>query len=98
MRTVAPDVLGRMPWSSNATYLVTLAADDGELLAVYKPQRGERPLWDFPDGTLCYRETAAFVVSDALGWLIVPPTILRDGLATSRNALRLMELIGLRPR
>jgi hypothetical protein len=50
------------------------------ILAVYKPQRGERPLWDFPDGTLCYREVAAYVVSEALKWDIVPPTVLRDGL------------------
>jgi hypothetical protein len=70
---------GMLRWSSNYTFLVSVS--DGELntMAVYKPQRGERPLWDFPDGTLCYREVAAYVVSDALGWLIVPPTILRDG-------------------
>jgi hypothetical protein len=52
---------------------------EGELLAIYKPQRGERPLWDFPRGTLCSREVAACVVSDALGWHIVPDTVLRDG-------------------
>ena len=75
------DVLGRMPWSSNATFLVNLAGErgDGELLAIYKPQRGERPLWDFARGTLCRREVAAFVVSEALGWQIVPDTVLRDG-------------------
>lgn len=73
-------VLGRMPWSSNATFLVALASDRGdELLAVYKPQRGERPLWDFPRGTLCRREVAAYEVSEALGWGIVPDTVLRDG-------------------
>ena len=49
------------------------------LTAVYKPQRGERPLWDFPDGTLCMRETAAFLTSRELGWEIVPPTVLREG-------------------
>jgi uncharacterized repeat protein (TIGR03843 family) len=53
--------------------------EDAVGLAVYKPRRGERPLWDFPDGTLCQREVAAFLVSEALGWHIVPPTILRDG-------------------
>ena len=47
--------------------------------AVYKPIRGERPLDDFPDGTLAYREVAAYVVSEAIGWSIVPPTVLRDG-------------------
>lgn len=73
------DVLGRMPWSSNATYLVNLSDDRGELLAIYKPQRGERPLWDFPRGTLCHREVAAYEISERLGWGIVPDTVLRDG-------------------
>ncbi len=73
------DVVGRVAWSSNAALLVTVTHADAEMLAVYKPQRGERPLWDFPDGSLCRRETATFVVSDALGWDIVPPTVLRDG-------------------
>ena len=68
-----------MPWSSNATFLVNLADGDDELLAIYKPQRGERPLWDFPRGTLCHREVAAREVSEALGWEIVPDTVLRDG-------------------
>ncbi len=52
---------------------------DDQLLAIYKPQRGERPLWDFPRGTLCNREVAAREVSEALGWAIVPDTVLRDG-------------------
>ncbi len=68
-----------MPWSSNATFLVNLSDGDDEMLAIYKPQRGERPLWDFPRGTLCHREVAAFEVSEALGWDIVPDTVLRDG-------------------
>lgn len=73
------DVQGLMPDSSNYTFLARV--DDGELsgLAVYKPRRGERPLWDFPRGTLCQREAASFVVSEALGWRVVPPTVLRDG-------------------
>jgi len=73
------EVLGRMPWSSNATFLVSCSIDDDELLAIYKPQRGERPLWDFPRGTLCNREVAAREVSEALGWAIVPDTVLREG-------------------
>jgi uncharacterized repeat protein (TIGR03843 family) len=73
------EVLGRMPWSSNATFLVCLTRGSDQLLAIYKPQRGERPLWDFPRGTLCNRELAACEVSDALGWSIVPDTVLRDG-------------------
>ncbi|HVW32728.1 MAG TPA: SCO1664 family protein [Acidimicrobiia bacterium] len=73
------ELLGRMPWSSNATFLVKLEHGGTESLAIYKPRKGERPLWDFPRGTLCQREVAAHLVSDALGWEIVPRTILRDG-------------------
>ncbi len=70
---------GRVPWSSNATLLAELTNGDLALPVIYKPRRGERPLWDFPAGTLGLRETAAFVVSRALGWGLVPPTVLRDG-------------------
>jgi hypothetical protein len=70
------DVEGRMPWSSNATFLVTVRLGDQRQAAIYKPHRGERPLWDFPDG-LYRREVAAFEVSAALGWDIVPETVLR---------------------
>src|SRR5215475_5521703 len=49
------------------------------MLGIYKPRRGEAPLWDFPDGTLYKRERAAFVLSEALGWQLVPPTVIRDG-------------------
>lgn len=70
---------GRLRWSSNYTTIVTVQDDTLKTLAVYKPQRGERPLWDFPDGTLCYRETAAYKVSEALGWDVVAPTVLREG-------------------
>lgn len=71
---------GVMRWSSNYTYLVSVMYQDISVMAVYKPQRGERPLWDFPDGTLCYRELAAFLTSRELHWDIVPPTVLRDGI------------------
>jgi uncharacterized repeat protein (TIGR03843 family) len=70
---------GVMRWSSNYTFLLAIVHEDTEMRAVYKPQKGERPLWDFPDGTLCYREVAAFETSHALGWQLVPPTVLRDG-------------------
>jgi uncharacterized repeat protein (TIGR03843 family) len=72
-------VEGRLVDASNAT--MYCAVTDGELTAacVYKPVAGERPLWDFPDGTLAEREVAAFEVSAALGWDIVPPTVHRDG-------------------
>jgi hypothetical protein len=82
------EVLGRMPWASNQTYLGRLClegpgaggvTEQQEALVVYKPRRGERPLWDFPAGTLCQREVASHLVSEELGWAIVPPTVLRSG-------------------
>jgi uncharacterized repeat protein (TIGR03843 family) len=73
------EVEGLIPWSSNATLLVTIRDDDLSTLAIYKPQRGERPLWDFPSGTLGMREVAAYLVSEALGWGFIPPTVLRQG-------------------
>ena len=70
------EVLGRMPWSSNATLLVEVRHERGCLRAVYKPRKGERPLWDFPPG-LDRREVAAYELSAWLGWDIVPETVLR---------------------
>lgn len=67
-----------MPWSSNGTFLVELRAGEATMHAVYKPGRGERPLWDFPGG-LYRREAAAWVLSELLGWGIVPETVVRDG-------------------
>src|SRR5262245_41879906 len=67
---------GRMPWSSNQTFLVTVG--DNEAKGVYKPVRGEHPLWDFPPG-LFRREAAMWELSQALGWGLVPPTVVRDG-------------------
>jgi uncharacterized repeat protein (TIGR03843 family) len=72
------ELRGRMPWSSNATFLTEVTCGDRSLRAVYKPGRGERPLWDFPGG-LYRREAAAWVLSDLLGWWVVPETIVRDG-------------------
>jgi uncharacterized repeat protein (TIGR03843 family) len=69
---------GRLPWASNATFLATIRMDDQECRAVYKPGRGERPLWDFPPG-IYRREVAAYRLSETLGWNLVPPTVLRDG-------------------
>jgi uncharacterized repeat protein (TIGR03843 family) len=69
---------GVMRFGSNYTFLVTVRLDDIEALAVYKPRLGEAPLWDFPTGTLCKRELAAFYLSEALGWDLVPPTALRE--------------------
>jgi uncharacterized repeat protein (TIGR03843 family) len=78
------EVQGRMPWSSNATLLATV---DGDLPAVYKPRRGERPLWDFPPG-LDQREVAAYELSEALGWAIVPETVLRHDLPFGVGSLQ----------
>ncbi len=72
-------ILGLMPNSSNYTFLAKAKFRDQETLAIYKPRRGEAPLWDFPEGTLCRREVAAYVVASALGWPNVPPTVLREG-------------------
>ena len=73
------EVEGLIPWSSNATLLVTVRDEDLTTLAVYKPQEGERPLWDFRYGTLGLREVASHLVCEALGWALVPPTVLRQG-------------------
>lgn len=74
----ALEVVGRLRYASNGTFLVEASADGVDVSAVYKPRRGERPLWDFPDGTLCNREVASYEVSRALGWDIVPVTVMRD--------------------
>ncbi|WP_420628965.1 SCO1664 family protein [Candidatus Leptofilum sp.] len=86
-------VKGVLPWSSNYSFLVDVCPNTAvwealphlpqnsvkEVRAVYKPRRGERPLWDFAQGTLCQRERAAFLISHAIGWNLVPPTVLREG-------------------
>jgi uncharacterized repeat protein (TIGR03843 family) len=71
------EVLGRMPYSSNATMLVAVRSNGRETAAVYKPGRGERRLWDFPPNVY-RRERAAYLLALALGWELVPPTVLRD--------------------
>ena len=72
-------VEGRLVDASNATLYCSVTLDGLSAACVYKPVAGERPLWDFPDGTLAGREVAAYVVSEATGWHLVPPTVLRDG-------------------
>jgi uncharacterized repeat protein (TIGR03843 family) len=92
LRTGELTIVGRLMEASNASFLCRVTPDapfnadewPGEEpppgpLCVYKPIKGERPLYDFPDGTLARREVAAFVLSEATGWSIVPPTVLRDG-------------------
>ncbi len=68
-----------LPWGSNYTFLATIVADATQIRAVYKPRRGEAPLWDFPQGTLYLREYASYVLSRGLGWPSIPPTVVRDG-------------------
>ena len=72
-------VEGRLVDASNATLYCSAALDGTTVAVVYKPVRGERPLWDFPDGTLAGREVSAYLVSQATGWDVVPPTVLREG-------------------
>ncbi len=90
LRVGRVEVLGRIPWGSNATLLAEVYDGDAEnpaMQAVYKPRRGERPLWDFPAG-LDLREVAAYELSEALGWGLVPETVLRDDLAFGVGSLQ----------
>jgi uncharacterized repeat protein (TIGR03843 family) len=73
------ELTGRLVTASNASFYGEVTLDGASLPCIYKPVKGERPLWDFPDGTLAGRERAARVVSEAGGWNVVPPTVLRDG-------------------
>jgi uncharacterized repeat protein (TIGR03843 family) len=72
-------VRGRIREASNAVLHCSVSYEGRETFCVYKPVAGERPLWDFPDGTLAQREVAAYEVSEATGWGLVPTTVLRDG-------------------
>lgn len=85
------EILGLLPRSSNYAFLAMATAGDERLLTVYKPRRGEAPLWDFPEGTLCQREVAAYVVARRLGWPRVPPTILRQGPEGAGSVQRFIE-------
>jgi uncharacterized repeat protein (TIGR03843 family) len=73
------DIQGRILPASNVTLVATASLRGRSLRCVYKPVSGERPLWDFPHGTLAGREVAAYLVSEALGWDVVPLTIEREG-------------------
>lgn len=73
------EVLGRLVDASNATLLCEIEGESGKFKVIYKPIAGERPLWDFQDGNLAYREVAAYVVSELLGLHVVPETVLREG-------------------
>jgi uncharacterized repeat protein (TIGR03843 family) len=76
-------------WGSNYTFLVKVESVKEEIHAVYKPLRGERPLWDFPPGSLAGREVAAYLTSETLGWDLVPPTVLRDDGPAGPGSLQL---------
>jgi hypothetical protein len=71
-------VTGQFMWGSNYTFFCDVTDNGGSFQAVYKPVRGERPLWDFPSESLARREVAAFLVSEAGGWRMVPPTVFRE--------------------
>ena len=79
LRTAELEPIGWLAGSSNHAMVVRAQAGTEQLLAVWKPTAGERPLFDFPIGTLTRREVGAFLVSEALGWSVVPPTLLREG-------------------
>ncbi len=72
------DLLGRMPWSSNATFLVDINLNNSFIQGVYKPSSGERPLHDFPPG-IYIREVATWELAKQLGWGMIPPTVTRSG-------------------
>ncbi|MDQ3986202.1 MAG: SCO1664 family protein [Actinomycetota bacterium] len=83
------EVLGLLPYSSNYVFLARVGTIPHDVLAVYKPRRGERPLWDFASGTLATREVAAFVLSEVAGWRFVPPTVLREDGPLGEGSLQL---------
>lgn len=91
LRHAELEPVGRIASASNVTLLCRLGGDPPgrELLAVYKPERGEAPLWDFPPDTLHRREVAAYVVDRALGWGMVPPTVRRDDGPYGRGSVQL---------
>src|SRR4030065_2858872 len=70
-------ITGEFVWGSNYTFLAEVQRNGDKILSVYKPSQGERPLWDFPSSSLARREAAAYLVSELLGWDLVPPTVYR---------------------
>ena len=86
------EITGRLVDASNATLFGSITLESESFEVIYKPVAGERPLWDFPDGTLADREYAAFLLSDLAGFDVVPPTILRDGPAGFGMVQRLIDI------
>jgi len=89
LRTGEISLRGQFAWGSNHTFLVEISNADEPLLAVYKPSNGVQPLWDFPSDTLALREVAAFQISQALGWDLVPPTVSREDGPAGGGSLQL---------
>jgi uncharacterized repeat protein (TIGR03843 family) len=82
-------IKGEFVWGSNYTFLAEVSQNGDKILSVYKPSRGERRLWDFPPSSLARRETAAYLVSEALGWELVPPTVYRKKAPIGPGSLQL---------
>lgn len=85
------ELIGRLEWSSNATFLASVTSSSGDLQAIYKPVRGERPLHDFPPG-IGRREVASFELAAALGWDLVPETVMVDGPLGEGSLQRFVEV------
>lgn len=83
------NIKGEFVWGSNYTFLAEVSQNGDKVMSVYKPSRGERPLWDFPPASLARREAAAFQVSEALGWNLVPPTVYRKKAPIGPGSLQL---------
>jgi uncharacterized repeat protein (TIGR03843 family) len=83
------NIKGEFAWGSNYTFLADVCQDRNIVRSVYKPSRGERPLWDFPAASLARREAAAYLVSEALGWELVPPTVYRKKAPIGPGSLQL---------
>jgi len=88
LREGSIQIEGQFTFSSNHTFLTSVEFEESSCKAVYKPQRGETPLWDFPPDTLANRESAAFLISEALSWGYVPPTIIRANAPFGRGSLQ----------
>ncbi|MFN2146155.1 MAG: SCO1664 family protein [Anaerolineales bacterium] len=82
-------VTGQFMWGSNYTFFCNISLEETELKAVYKPVRGERPLWDFPSESLSGREVAAYLVSELGGWGMVPPTVFRQEAPAGAGSVQL---------
>jgi uncharacterized repeat protein (TIGR03843 family) len=82
-------IKGEFVWGSNYTFLAEVTRNGDKIKSVYKPSRGERPLWDFPPSSLARREAAAYLVSEALGWELVPPTVYRKTAPIGPGSLQL---------